>query len=192
VTGFAYFYRTYTATVSGSHERVERCAGCSSVFRYSIRRTVQGGGHSAFGLANAAAAVVADRRAREKLRQELDEAIEPVSCPVCGIFQPSMVDVLGKRIGRGYEPNEYALQRIAVPAEAAWRAACAANTVDSYKTFAKVWPTYDQLAETRLRELRHPMLRKLLSGVFYAVWGAVALAAVGMMALGLFGRYLGR
>jgi len=91
VSGFAYFYRTYTATVSGSITRRERCAGCSSVFGYEIRRIAAGGGHSAFWLNNAGAEVSAESRARANLKRALDEAIEPVHRPMCGIFQPNMV-----------------------------------------------------------------------------------------------------
>jgi hypothetical protein len=114
--GFLYFYRTYTATVSGSQKRRERCAGCSCVFEYVITREVQGGGHSAFHLNNTGAAESAKTRARANLNRALDEAIEPVHCPTCGIYQPAMVRVLRERHGKQFDPNRYASARIAFSA----------------------------------------------------------------------------
>jgi len=181
-----YFYRTYTATVSGSTKRCERCVGCSRVFEYVITREAAGGGHSAYFLNNAGAEASAKKRARDNLNRALNEAIEPVHCPACGIYQPDMVRVLQERRGKRYEPNKYASERIAVPARQAWLAACAANTVKSYTKFMEVWPTYSWYAEKQIRELRYPpRLRKLVSGVGWMLWGALILIIVGF-ATGLF------
>lgn len=174
MSGFAYFYRTYTATVSGSTTRRERCAGCSRVFEYVIKRTAAGGGHSAFWLNNAGAAVSADTRARSNLQRMLNEAVEPVPCPTCGIFQPNMVAALRQQLGKQCEPNKYASERIAIPAASAWRDACSANTVQAYRKFIEVWPTYSWHAEQRIREIKHPILRKVTSSIFWIVWGVVA------------------
>jgi hypothetical protein len=169
-----YFWRSYTATVSGSRTRRERCVGCSCVFEYVITREVAGGGHSAFFLNNAGAAASAEMRARANLDRVLNEAIEPVHCPACGIFQPDMVRVLREQHGKRYEPNRYASERIAVPVASAWRAACAANTVEFYTRFMEVWPTYGWYAERQIKEIRYPPhLWKLVSGLFWTVWGGV-------------------
>src|SRR5258705_2251354 len=92
-----YFYRTYTATVFGSAVRHERCAGCSTVYEYEIKREASGGGHSPFWSNNIGAEVSAERRARANLVRALQEAIEPVHCPNCGMFQPNLVQLLRRR-----------------------------------------------------------------------------------------------
>jgi hypothetical protein len=151
-------------------------------FKYSITREVAGGGHSAFFLNNAGAAASAKMRAHANLNRALHQAIEPVHCPACGIFQPDMVRVLRERHGKGCEPNKYASARIAVPAENAWRAACAANTVECYTKFIEVWPTLSWYAEKQIKDLRYaPHLRKL---TIWAVWGAAALIFVGSVFIG--------
>jgi hypothetical protein len=169
--GFLYFYRTYTATASGSVRRHERCVGCSCVFEYSITREVQGGGHAPFFLGGAGAAEDARMRACANLKRALDEAVEPIHCPTCGIFQPHMVEVLRQRYGRQCKPNKYASERIAIPIRTAWRLACEANTVESYTRFIGVWPTWAWHAKQRIKELKYTDLRK----VFWIVWIAVAL-----------------
>jgi hypothetical protein len=182
MSGFFYFWRTYTATVSGSITRRERCVGCSCVFCYEITRQVVGGGHSAFLLDNSRAAASAEMRARANLDRALNEAIEPVHCPACGIFQPDMVQVLRERRGKRYEPNKYASERVAVPAADAWRAACAVNTVERYTEFREVWPTLSWYAEKQIKDLRYPPhLRDL---TMWAAWGAAALIFVGAVFIG--------
>jgi hypothetical protein len=173
--GIFYFSRSHTATVSGSITRRERCADCSCLFEYKIMRTATGGGHSPFFLTDATAKVAAQQRARINLSLALKEAIEPVHCPVCGKFQPDMVRVLRERHGDRYEANKYASERIAVPMQDAFRAACAANTKESYMRFKEVWPTYSEYVEYRIRALKYPRLKKWMSRIGWLVWGAIAL-----------------
>jgi hypothetical protein len=180
--GFLYFYRTYTATASGSRTKRERCAGCSCVFEYVIRREVQGGGHSAFYSNNAGAEAIAKIRARANLSRALDEAIELVHCPACGIYQPDMVQVLRERHGKRYEPNKHASERIAVPVASAWRAACATNTVASYTKFIEVWPTFHWQAKKQIKELRYPpYMQKLVAALGWVLWGSIALCIIGVV-----------
>lgn len=179
--GVLYFYRTYTATASGSRRRRERCAGCSRVFEYVVTRQVEGGGHSAFLLNNAGAAANAKMRARENLDRVLNETIEPVHCPTCGIFQTDMVRVLRERHGKRCEPNKYASEQIAVPVASAWRAACAANTVESYTKFKEVWPAHSWHAEQQIKEIKYPLhVRKLVSSFGWIMWGALFALIVGI------------
>lgn len=186
--GFLYFWRSYTVGVSGSTTRRERCVGCSCLFEYEITREAEGGGHSAFLLNNAGAAASAKKRALANLNRALAEAVEPVHCPACGIFQPDMVGVLRELRGKGYEPNKYASERIAVPAADAWHAACAANTIESYTKLMEVWPTFSWYAERRIKELKYPPhLRKLASGLFWLVWGAVVLLIAVIVAIAIGG-----
>jgi hypothetical protein len=186
--GVLYFYRTYTATASGSTTRRERCVGCSRIFEYTIAREVAGGGHSVFMLNNAGAAASAQERARANLVRTLDEAIEPVHCPTCGIFQPKMVQVLRKRHGKHYDPNKYASERIAIPAESAWRTARAVNTKAAYVRFVEVWPTLDWQAKKQIKELRFPPhVRKFVSGLLWFGWTSLVLFAAGVGASGAFG-----
>lgn len=177
---FVYFYRTYTATASGSRTRRERCVGCSSVFEYTITREVAGGGHSAFMLNNAGAAVSAKARARANLARALDEAIEPAHCPTCGIYQPAMVGVLRERHGKQFDPNKYASARVAYSAADLWRTARAMNTKEAYANFMVVWPTLDRQAKQQIKELRYPPhVRKLVSRLLWIGWSALAVVAVG-------------
>jgi hypothetical protein len=181
-----YLYRTYTATVSGSQKRREQCAGCSWIFEYTITREAAGGGHSGFMLNNAGAAESAKVRARANLNRELDEAIEPVHCPACGIYQPAMVRVLRERHGKRFEPNKYASERITAPPVTAWRAACAANTVVAYNKFIEVWPTFDWLAKKQIKQLRYPpYMRKLVSNFLWIAWGVLVLFVVGIFVIGM-------
>jgi hypothetical protein len=94
----------------------------------------------------------------------LDEAIEPVSCPTCGIYQPEMAaQVLREQHGRRFDPNEYAAERIKFPAARLWRAACKINTKEAYSRFIKVWPTLDSHGKKKISELRYPPhMRKLV------------------------------
>ena len=183
--GFFYFYRTYTATVSGSRKRRETCIGCSSSFEYQVTRVAQGGGHSGFLLNNRGASASADMRARANLVRALDEAIEPVHCPTCGIYQPDMVQALRERYGKRFDPNKYAAERIKFPAADLWRAACKMNTKEAYDRFIEVWPTLDWHAKKQIKELRYPpQVRKLVGRIGWMLWGALALGAIGIVLAG--------
>jgi hypothetical protein len=151
-----------------------------------ITRVVEGGGHSAFFLNNAGATASAQRRARANLNRALSEAIEPVHCHACGIFQPEMVEVLRQRYGKRYDPNKYASERVAMPATTAWRLACKANNVDTYAKFMEVWPNYTSLAKLRIKELKYPYLPYLRKAILRfgwiawgIAWGAAALLLAG-------------
>jgi hypothetical protein len=90
---------------------------------------------------------------------------------LAAIYQPAMVRVLRERHGKGFEPNKYASERIAVPAATAWHAAGAANTVAVYTKFMEVWPTLDWQAKKQIKQLSYPPhMRKLgsLTSVFPA------------------------
>jgi hypothetical protein len=179
--GIFYFYRTYAATASGSRTRRERCDGCSTVFAYRITRQVEGGGHSAFCLNNAGAAATAQMRAHANLNRALNDDVEPVHCPTCGIYQPDMVRALQEHHGKRYEPNKYAAERIAVPLRTAWSAARAANTVEAYTTFKQVWPTLSWHADQEITQIKYPPhMRKLVASFGWIVWGALLAFIVGI------------
>lgn len=184
--GLLYFYRTYTSAVSGSRQKRETCSGCSCSFEYTITRTAYGGGHSPFLLRNSSAADDAKSRARANLIRALDEAVEPASCPLCGIYQPDMVQVLRDRLGKRFDPNKYAAERIKYPAADLWRAAGRINTRDAYKRFIEVWPTLDAQAKQKIGELRYPpYVRKLVGRLGWVLWGALALGCVGFAVAGI-------
>jgi hypothetical protein len=121
-----------------------------------------GGGHSPYFLTNASAARGARERADANLKRALDSDIEPAFCPACGIYQPDMVNLLRKRLGRKYEPNKWASVRTTIPWETAWREVQADDTLALYKRFVEIWPGYHGLAEKRLWELKHPVLHPVL------------------------------
>ncbi len=181
-----YFYRTYTATVSGSATKHVQCCYCLHSFEYTITRRIQGGGHSSFMLNDFAASYHASKRARAKLVQALDEGVDPVHCTACGIYQPDMAHALRLRIGRWLDPNKYAAERIRFPAVDLWRVACKVNTKDGYYRFIEVWPTLDGYAKKQIKELRYPPhVRKLVSSISWMLWGALALCAIGIVIAGV-------
>ena len=188
---FVYLYRTYTSTVAGSRRKRKTCVGCSCSFEYTITRVAQGGGHSGFYLNNRGAAESAKKRAQANLVRALDEAIEPVPCPTCGIYQPDMVQALRERHGKNFDPNKYAAERIRFPTADLWRAACKMNTKEAYSRFIEVWPTLDSPAKRKIGELRFPpYLRKLASNILWIAWGALALFVGSIVLLGIFGETL--
>jgi hypothetical protein len=169
--GIAYFWKSYTSTVSGSTTRRVTCVGCSRVYEYPVSRTAAGGGHSPLFLTNAGAAEKARQRARANLDRALMEAIEPVHCPTCGIYQPDMVPLLRKHLGKNYEPNYYAKLRTGLSPEETWRAACKGNTIKSYTNFMQIWPTYSSFAKAKISELKYPPhFRKWVSRLAWVGW----------------------
>lgn len=187
-----YVYVTHTATVGGKASRRLSCVGCATEYAYEVTREATGGGHSSFGLTNSSAALKASERAKSKLAEALDEAVEPVSCPSCGIYQPDMERVLRARLGPSCDPNKWASMRASVPWELVWREVSATDTLEMYERFVDMWPSHAVLAEDRIRELKHPVLRKSASILFWLVWSAVALVAVALfVVLPLLSRYLG-
>ncbi|MGO9133903.1 MAG: hypothetical protein ACLP8A_07620 [Methylovirgula sp.] len=159
-----------------------------------ITRKVAGRGDSPYLLNNVGAAERAKERARVNLNRTLEEAIEPVPCPACGVvFQPDMVRILHDRYGKQYEPNKYASERIAVPVVDAWLAARAANTIESYTKFMEIWPaaqdgintselvrptarTFNRFAKDAIKELKYPsLLRKFSFNIFWVIWGVIIL-----------------
>jgi hypothetical protein len=191
VTGFAYFYRTYTTTVSGSARKRVRCEGCSMEYGYEMRRIAQGGGHSAFGLTNSGAAAAANERARTNLAHALDRDIEAVFCPKCGLYQSDMVALLRKRLGPKIDPNAFASVRATIPVEIGWREARAADELALYQRFVEIWPGHSSYAEQRIRELKYPTLRRTFRVLFWSAWGLAALTAVTLVAAPFIGPFLG-
>jgi hypothetical protein len=177
MSGFVYFWRTYTTTVSGSITRREQCVGCSRVFDYVIARVASGRGDSPYYLTNAVARARAEERARVNLNRKLRDSVEPVYCPTCGTYQPDMVQELYHRFGQTFDPNKYAMERIEIPYRDAWRTAQANNTVAAYEHFMEVWPTTTMLAQHRIKELKRPLLLrtfyKLLPKMLWAIWAAI-------------------
>lgn len=188
MSGGAYLGRTYTMTVSGSVSRRERCGYCSTPFEYNIRRNGMGNGHSPFLLNNSGAKQTAERRARKALEIAFAKAVEPVHCPRCGMYQPEMVGELERRFGVRFDPNEYADERVSTPFNVIWDKTNAANTVEAFEHFMRVWPVYADQANVRLRELRHPLRRKVLRVLWWAVWAILAGGFVALTLLAILGE----
>jgi hypothetical protein len=172
-----YIYVTHTATVAGKAHRRVCCVGCSKDYAFELYREAAGGGHSPYGLSSNRASRAASKRAKATLARTLDEAVEPVSCPNCGIYQPDMVQVLQTRLGSKCDPNKWASMRAVIPWETAWHELRSFDTLEMYERFVDIWPSHSSLAEDRIRELRHPVLRKSASFVFWLLWGVVTLVA---------------
>ena len=92
-----------------------------------------------------------------------------------------MVRVLREQHGKRCEPNGVRPAQIAVPVASAWRAACAANTVESYTKFKEVWPAHSWHAEQQIKEIKYPLhVRKLVSSFGWIMWGALFALIVGI------------
>ena len=110
------------------------------------------------------------------------DAIEPLPCPTCGIFQPKMVTLLLQRNPKLCHPNKFAVDRIAVPVESAWRSAGEANTIASYTRFMEVWPTYSDYVKAQIAQIKHPPhVRRLLSILPWIAYGGVVLIMIGIV-----------
>src|SRR5208282_1202768 len=88
VVGFFYTWTSHSATVTDSTAREVCCFNCRTSFEYQVTRTARGGGHSPFHMSQKRAAEDARRRAFINVNLALRDAIEPVYCPSCGVFQP--------------------------------------------------------------------------------------------------------
>jgi hypothetical protein len=120
-------------------------------------------------------------RAQANLNRALNDDVEPVHCPTCGIYQQDMARILREQLGKVFEPNKYARERIAVPLRKAWSTACAANTIESYTRFKQVWPTSSWHADQAIKQIKYPPhMRKLVASFGWAVWGALLLFIIGI------------
>jgi len=155
-------------------KKQERCGFCNTAFEYNLRRNGMGNGHSPFLLNNGGAQRTADRRANIALQRAFDIAVEPVHCPRCGMYQPDMVKELRRRFGVKFDPNERADERLAIPFNHAATKAAQANTVEAYEDLMRVWPVYAREVRFQLRDLRHPVRRKVLKGLWWTLWIAIA------------------
>ena len=130
----------FKATVSGTTRKRVTCFSCQASYEFDITRQVNGEGVSALFLDNKGAKKRAVRNARENLDEVLKRSQDPVPCPVCGMYQPSMVEILRRKRGRRYDPNLYARQRAGTTDRAAWKKALSENTLEAYQAFIQIWP----------------------------------------------------
>jgi hypothetical protein len=75
--------RRYTARVSGSTWKPQRCERCQAQFAYQVTREFTGQGVSPYMLDNQGAAERARSSAHKGLQHALDNAREDVPCPKC-------------------------------------------------------------------------------------------------------------
>ena len=141
VVGFFYTWTSHSATVTNSTAREVCCFNCRTSFEYQVTRTARGGGHSPFHMSQKRAAEDARRRAFINVSLALRDAIEPVYCPSCGVFQPDMVQELRTKLGLSIDPNKYARERLVIPFRIAWQIAIAEDTPEAYRHFTEVWPS---------------------------------------------------
>ena len=161
MVGLFYTWTSHTATVTDSTTREVCCFNCHTPFEYQVTRTARGGGHSPFHVSQDRAAEDARRRAHINVNRALRDAIEPVYCPSCGVFQPDMVEELCKKIGPTFDPNKYATERLEIPFQSAWRKATTEDTPDAYRHLIEVWPSATQavhVAHERIKYLIRPPL----------------------------------
>ncbi|CCE03031.1 hypothetical protein BRAS3809_6860027 [Bradyrhizobium sp. STM 3809] len=71
--------------------------------------------------------------------------------------------------------------RAKIPWQAAWGAVRSKDTLAHYQRFVEMWPSHYALAEDRIRELKHPVLRRVTSGVFWFAWGVLAVGAAAVV-----------
>lgn len=160
-----FFGRSFTQWRSGSAWREVTCAHCAHEYEYAIRRTVTGGAISVYGLNDRGARARAEEEANKNLRRALVVDVEPAHCPVCGMYQSDMVKFIQARRGKRYDPNKFAFERISIPVTKAWEIAYDLHTIDAYRHFQDVWPTFAASADYQISELKYPIkkyLRRIL------------------------------
>jgi hypothetical protein len=90
----AYGGVTYTARVSGTTAVAVRCEQCRNKYHYQLSRTAYGRDSAPYGLGSKTAKRNANKRARRRLEQMLEDDIDPVPCPKCGWYQEAMLGLL--------------------------------------------------------------------------------------------------
>ena len=84
----------YEARISGSVWKWVVCQNCQTEFTYLMTRQGHGSGTSWFFLNNRGAIELATRQAHVNLQSRLKREEDPVPCPNCGWYQPSMIIIL--------------------------------------------------------------------------------------------------
>jgi hypothetical protein len=98
-------------------------------------------------------------------------------------YQPEMVQVLQKKLGKNFDPNVFAKMRLVISPQEAWRAVCEVNTIRSYTNFMMTWPTHSADAKKKISELKYPpSLRKLGVGLAWAAWDGLILLVLYIIA----------
>jgi hypothetical protein len=87
----------HTATVLGSVTRDVKCKECGTVYYYALTRCASGSKTALILADQRPAESTAAELARVNIRHRLRSAIDPVACPSCGLFQPSMVRSMRRR-----------------------------------------------------------------------------------------------
>lgn len=81
----------YTATMTGSAMKHVICSHCGCKFVYQIKRQATGEATSWLWLNNMGASYNAQASATDTLNNKLQNEIDAVSCPDCGMYQKDMV-----------------------------------------------------------------------------------------------------
>jgi hypothetical protein len=140
MNALVYFWKRQSATVSDWGWKLVTCAGCGRDYRFLVFRSAVAGGHAPSRLNDKATPTAPKKRAKAHARHEFRNAIEAVSCPICGAFQPDMVRELRRRHGKRFDPNKRASERVSIPLETAWEQARSTDTIKSYRHFIETWP----------------------------------------------------
>ena len=85
---------SYSATRQGIVLREVTCEFCTAEFVYALSREATGEGTSLLFLNNQGAEQEATRAAEAELAKKLENDIDPVPCPKCGLYQSAMVDIV--------------------------------------------------------------------------------------------------
>ena len=155
------------------------------VLEYLITRTGYGRGDSPYNMSNSEAAGNARMRAQANLIHELDEAIEPIHCPRCKIFQPEMVQLLYKMHWKRYDVNKYASERVTIGPMDALLVAAREKTVASYTKLLETCPHLlfaSAYAKNELKLMRYsPYLQWFVSHFWQILYGALILLIIGIV-----------
>jgi len=89
-------WTTQTVEVVATMVKEVICEKCQTRYAYSLKRKEFGSGTSLYGVDNAGAQARAVDAAHANLQNALDNAIEMVPCPNCGLYQSAMVEFLKK------------------------------------------------------------------------------------------------
>jgi hypothetical protein len=137
---FFYAGRTYTSTASGSKTKIVTCESCRNSFKYEVRGTATGSGHSVYYFDNKGAAERAREKALQDLQASLENRVGIVHCPTCGIFQKNMLPLI--RSSEMLDYNAHAALRVQKSESDLLRETKKAGTIDAYLKFECLapWP----------------------------------------------------
>jgi ssDNA-binding Zn-finger/Zn-ribbon topoisomerase 1 len=93
--------QNFTATATRKRVKNVQCEKCGGTYAYECVRAAKGASSALYGIGAQGAADRAEDRAATRLLRALNDAVDPVPCPDCGLLQGAMVAEMHRRRFRG-------------------------------------------------------------------------------------------